>query len=46
MSFLTRLVLVLLLIAVGGGVLFLATWDMPSPSQVIEKPIPADRVGG
>jgi hypothetical protein len=44
MSFLTRLILVLLLLAIGGGVLFLATWDMPPPSQVIEKAIPADRV--
>jgi hypothetical protein len=45
MSFFTRFILVLLVVAIAGGVLFLATWDMPPPSQTIEKSIPADRVG-
>lgn len=42
MSMILGLVLVLL---VGGGVAFLATWDIPAPRSKIEKVIPADRLG-
>lgn len=43
MAFLTRAVIILVLILVVGGVGFLATWDMPPPSSTIEKVIPNDR---
>lgn len=42
MSMILGLVLILL---VGGGVAFLATWDIPAPRSKIEKVIPADRLG-
>ncbi len=33
---------VLFAIVVGGGV-FLATWDIPAPSERVEKVLPDDR---
>ncbi len=42
----TRFTLVLfliLLIAVLGGAAFLAMWDIPAPSTVVEKTLPDDR---
>ncbi len=37
-------VLVLLLVvAIAGGVVFLATWDIPPPQQGVEKVLPNDR---
>jgi hypothetical protein len=42
MSMILGLVLILL---VGGGVAFLATWDIPAPRSKVEKVIPADRLG-
>lgn len=39
------LILVLLiLLALAGGVVYLASWDMPPPVQTIERPIPDDRL--
>ena len=36
--------LILLILAVlAGGIVFLATWDMPPPSAMTEKVIPNDR---
>ncbi len=34
---LTKLVFFLLVLVVGGGVVFLATWDIPPPSRPVEK---------
>jgi len=42
MSMILGLVLVLV---VGGGFAFLATWDIPAPRAKVEKVIPADRLG-
>jgi len=39
----TRLVLALSALAVVGGAVALATWDLPVPSAHVEKPIPMDR---
>lgn len=36
-------IFVLLLLFVGGGAVFLMTYDIPAPSQQIEKVIPNDR---
>lgn len=43
MAFLTRLIVVLVLLAIGGVVVFLATWDMSPPQNVVEKQIPNER---
>ena len=32
-----------ILLILVGGVVFLATWEMPAPSGVVEKVIPDDR---
>ncbi|WP_185973791.1 hypothetical protein [Ferrovibrio terrae] len=42
LSMIMGLVLILL---VGGGVAFLASWDIPAPRSKVEKVIPADRLG-
>ncbi|MEE9250977.1 MAG: hypothetical protein V3U93_07610 [Alphaproteobacteria bacterium] len=44
MSKLYRVLLFLLLIALAGGAVFLASWDIPPPSAPVEKVIPNDRV--
>ena len=36
-------IFVLLLLFVGGGAVFLMTYDIPAPSQQMEKVIPNDR---
>ncbi len=46
MKFLTKLILVLCLLAVVGGGFFLATWDMPAPDRQVEKVVPAERYNG
>ncbi len=43
MSSLTRIVAVLLLIVVIGGIAALAMWDIPAPSSKVEKVIPDER---
>ncbi|HLT77143.1 MAG TPA: hypothetical protein VKZ87_07130 [Ferrovibrio sp.] len=35
----------LLVLLIGGGAAFLATWDIPAPRAKVEKVIPADRLG-
>ncbi|MCW8914709.1 MAG: hypothetical protein OQK24_02515 [Magnetovibrio sp.] len=35
--------LVLVLVAVGGGAVMLATWDIPAPVSTVEKVIPDER---
>mgnify|MGYP000748151161 CR=1 FL=1 len=46
MKFLTRFIVILALLAVGGVVAFLAAWDMPPPTQRVEKVIGDDALGG
>ncbi|WP_193555790.1 hypothetical protein [Hwanghaeella grinnelliae] len=33
----------LLAVVLGGGAVFLATWDIPAPSQTVERVLPDDR---
>jgi cell division septal protein FtsQ len=33
----TWFLLILLIVSVGGGLVFLATWDIPAPSKKVEK---------
>lgn len=43
MSRIIAVLFVLLLLVLGGGMAVLATWDMPAPSQTVEKVIPDER---
>ena len=38
-----KIILVLIVVVIGGGVAFLATWDMPAPTATTEKVISNDR---
>ncbi len=38
------IVLSLLAVAIGGGGVFLASWNIPAPAQKIEKPVPDDKM--
>ncbi len=40
---LSYIIIVLALLILVGGAVFLATWDIPPPSAVVEKVIPDDR---
>ena len=40
---LTAIILIFLVILIIGGVILLATWDIPAPSSMIEKIIPDER---
>jgi hypothetical protein len=40
----TKIVLVLVAVLVVGGVVFLATWNMPPPTAKMEKVITNDRL--
>jgi len=44
MSTLSRVLLVVLLVVVLGGVIFLVTWDIPPPTATIERVIPDDQL--
>lgn len=44
MAKVTLAILVVILVAVGGGVAFLAVWDIPPPTRSVEKVIPNDRL--
>lgn len=35
-------IFVLLLLVIGGGAVFLLFWDIPAPSQKVEKVLPDD----
>ncbi len=37
------ILLLLILGGVGVGAVFLATWDIPAPSQTVEQVLPDDR---
>jgi len=43
MGFFTRIILVVVALAIGGGLVFLLTWDIPPPSGLIEKVLPDAR---
>ncbi len=43
MSRILAVIIVLVLIVLGGGAAVLATWDMPVPSEKVEKVIPDER---
>ena len=34
---------ILLIVAIGGGMVFLATWEIPAPSQKVEKVMDNER---
>jgi hypothetical protein len=44
MSALMKIFIVILVLALGGGLVFLMNWDMPPPSEKVEKVIPNDRI--
>ncbi len=44
MSKLSRILLVLLVSLLAGGILFLAMWEIPPPSAPVEKVISNDKV--
>ncbi|MHA1570191.1 MAG: hypothetical protein ACTSWM_00110 [Alphaproteobacteria bacterium] len=43
MRVISRLLGILVLLAVVGGGVFLMTWDIPPPSGTVEKVLPDDR---
>ncbi len=45
MSKLVQILFLLVLIVLVGGVAFLATWDMPAPTEPVQRVIPNDRFG-
>ena len=34
---------ILLIVTIGGGLVFLATWEIPAPSQTVEKVLKNDK---
>jgi hypothetical protein len=38
-----KYILVIFVLAIVAGGVFLATWDIPAPSEQVEKTIPNDR---
>jgi hypothetical protein len=40
---LLKFVIAIIALVIAGGVVFLATWDIPAPTQPVEKVIPNDR---
>ena len=44
MGLYTRIILIVLIILIGGGLVFLVTWDIPPPSGQIEKIVPDSRL--
>lgn len=43
MKSITKFLAALLVLAIGGLAVFLATWDIPAPSQKVEKVLSNDR---
>lgn len=44
MKKLTTIAIAAVLVIILGGAAFLATWEIPPPSQLVEKDIPDDRL--
>jgi hypothetical protein len=40
---LSRIIALAVLVVVAGGVVFLASWEIPAPTAKVEKVIPNDR---
>ncbi|QCG88588.1 hypothetical protein E6C72_04845 [Azospirillum sp. TSH100] len=43
MSRFLSILFVLLLLVIAGGMVFLASWDLPAPSKTVEKVLPDER---
>ncbi|WP_162630000.1 hypothetical protein [Azospirillum ramasamyi] len=43
MSRFLSILFVLLLVVTAGGMIFLASWDLPAPSKTVEKVLPDER---
>ena len=43
MGFYTQIIVLLVVLAIGGGLAFLLTWDIPPPTGAIEKVVPDAR---
>ncbi|AWB06370.1 hypothetical protein A6A40_14770 [Azospirillum humicireducens] len=43
MSRFLSILIVLLLLVIAGGMVFLASWDLPAPSKTVEKVLPDER---
>lgn len=43
MSLASKLTLLLIVVILVGGSVFLATWDIPAPTQQVEKVLPDER---
>ncbi len=43
MRIILRALLLLAIAVFGGGIAFLATWDIPAPTRQIEQTIPNDQ---
>ena len=39
----SRFLYIILIIIFAGGGLFLSTWEIPAPTQIIKKELPDDR---
>ena len=44
MSALMKALILILALVLAGGALFLVSWDMPPPSEKVEKVIPNERI--
>ena len=44
MNHLLRILLIVLVLSIVGGLVFLAMWDIPAPTARVEKVIPDDRL--
>ena len=38
-----RVIIIVVLLAIGGALAFLVTWDIPPPTGAIEKVLPNER---
>ncbi len=43
MSTLTKILILIVVLALAGGTVFLATWEIPAPSKMVERVIDDDR---
>ncbi len=43
MSTITKILILIVVLALGGGTVLLATWEIPAPSRVVERVIDDDR---
>jgi hypothetical protein len=44
MSALMKVLIIFLVLVLAGGTVFLLSWDMPPPSEKVEKVIPNERI--